>query len=402
MLPVNNPFLGAVTLWLLMTQDTLICDNARPAYSPTIVTTATRPSPLSGLSKRPRISDCLSHLGPEIVAVTDNRRYQVWVHGWSAVSCAGDSAATAAACASGHCRLRDDPHHGWCGQVPGLADQGPGRTLALACQAASGLDLRALSTGEQEPWPMIAVCPSKGDSAALLAADRLHPHAVTEALPGAFPLRLARALGLRLIQPLATVAACSTGLYGIINAADHIDRCGGVALAGAVDASLQGLLLAGFDRMGVRCSQAPQAFAGHPTGFAPAEGAGLLVLSTQPGPWRLVGGVRLGDASHPTECQDRAVLRQCLERLWSLVPEPDLIIPHATGTRNGDAFEQAGLDDGPWAKAPRWLCKPAIGHCLGASGAVELAAALNSSAQRLWKISLGFGGHVAAVALQRG
>lgn len=337
-----------------------------------------------------------------MVTVTDDRFHRVWVHGWSALSCVGDSAATAAACATGRSGLGNDPLCGWCGRVPGIAEHGAGRTLALACQAAAGLDLSPLESADGAPWPMIAVCPSKGDTAALLADDQLHPEALSQALPGAFPLRLARALGLRLVQPLATVAACSTGLYGIINAADHLEQHGGVALAGAVDASLQGLLLAGFARMGVRCTQAPTAFAQHATGFAPAEGAGLLLLSNQPAPWRLIGGVRLGDASHPTECQDPSLLRRCLERLWDLVPEPDLIVPHATGTRNGDAFEQAGLDHGPWATVPRWLCKPAIGHCLGASGAVELAAALDSSATRLWKISLGFGGHVAAVALVRG
>jgi 3-oxoacyl-(acyl-carrier-protein) synthase len=45
--------------------------------------------------------------------------------------------------------------------------------------------------------------------------------------------------------------------------------------------------------------------------------------------------------------------------------------------------------------------KPVIGHCLGASGAVELAVALEAPVKRLWKVSLGFGGHLAAVAVAR-
>ncbi|MFW5829298.1 MAG: beta-ketoacyl synthase N-terminal-like domain-containing protein [Planctomycetota bacterium] len=199
------------------------------------------------------------------------------------------------------------------------------------------------------------------------------------------------------------VAACSTGLVSLLRAADHVHagRCE-VALAGSVDTPLHPLLLGCYRRMGVACrGRMPSAFTGAGSGFAPAEGAAVVRLGTAPGPWRLLGGLRLADASHETRCGDAAVLRRCLDQLWMLLPEPDLIIAHATGTRAGDAFEQTGLDTGPWRDCPRLVCKPSIGHCLGASGLVELCAGLHAPADRLWKISLGFGGHIAAVAVMR-
>ncbi|HEX3135151.1 MAG TPA: hypothetical protein VHX44_16420, partial [Planctomycetota bacterium] len=144
----------------------------------------------------------------------------------------------------------------------------------------------------------------------------------------------------------------------------------------------------------------PLAFA-EPTGFAPAEGAGIVALGRD-GPWRLVASVRLGDARHETEFRDPATLRHALDALWQVAPTPDLIVTHGTGTARGDAYERAGLDAGRWRDVPRLHCKPTIGHCLGASAAVELAIGLEAPVRRLWKLGLGFGGHLAAVAVERG
>ena len=95
-------------------------------------------------------------------------------------------------------------------------------------------------------------------------------------------------------------------------------------------------------------------------------------------------------------------LLHALQSLWEAAPAPDLIIAHATGTAAGDAYELRGLDAGPWRRCERVTMKPLIGHTLGASGAVELAIALEAPVNRLWKLSLGFGGHLAAVAVERG
>lgn len=323
-------------------------------------------------------------------------RYRQVVCGtWAARTCAGDAAATWAAVQAGRHRLRLLPPHGW----TGLLDERPWRDdmlellqpLAAACLPA-GMDLPALCLGV-----------SKGDLAALRDLLAGSPGALHRWPTGSITPRLAARLGLSGFLGGSAVAACSTGLYALLAAADHIERDETTrALACSGDAAVDPLLMPAYRRMGVLCGERlPSAFDGAGTGFAAAEGAAAIGLHAGDGPWRLLAGVRLGDAMHETRCEDPRVLRQCLDALWSALPEPDLIVAHATGTAVGDRFEQAALQAGPWAATRPVLCKPIIGHCLGASGLVELAAALCSPARRIWKLSLGFGGHIAAVAVER-
>jgi Beta-ketoacyl synthase, N-terminal domain/Beta-ketoacyl synthase, C-terminal domain len=331
------------------------------------------------------------------VLVTGSRSYeQVHVVAWDCLSAAGDAAATWSACTIGRCTLQHNPAIGWHGRVntPHSADR--------------HLDLARMTS--QQPWAAIAAksgtlafgaSTSKGDLAAWDAALAGDPSSFIRAWPGQLTPRLAAALGLPIYRPISVAAACSTGLYALLDAADTIENghCTR-ALVGAVDTSLSPWLLAGFKAMGVLCGDTPPQSFATPTGFAPAEGAAFFALGND-GPWRLVGGVRLGDAGHETEFRDPQTLRQAFASLWRMLPGPDLIITHGTGTALGDAYETAGLLQGPWNKSMRLACKPSIGHGLGASAAVELAAGLQAPVRRLWKIGLGFGGHLAGVALER-
>ncbi len=318
---------------------------------------------------------------------------QVSVVAWDCRVCAGDAQAAWLACVENRRAVQHDARWGWVGRV------------------ASNLDLIGLAAlAAKLPWAAIAEIPglaalsvsaSKGDVEALERALAGDSSAFFAAIPGWLGPQLATRLGIGMHLPFPVAAACSTGLYGLLAAADLVEHgtCTH-ALAGAADRSLTPLLLAGFASLGVLCGdRAPQAFATS-TGFAPAEGAGMLALARD-GAWRLKAGVRLGDAGHETHFDDPLTLITALTALWSELPEPDLIITHGTGTGTGDAYERQALDAGPWSACRRLSCKPVIGHCLGASGIVELAIGLESSAQRLWKISLGFGGHLAAVALER-
>ncbi len=312
------------------------------------------------------------------------QRYtKVWISAWNGRSAAGDAAATWQAVRDRHRSLSRDPTWGWIGRCgPDQAELG----LAMALPLRSHLRGRlAIGFGT-----------SKG-SLAVLPGMR-----IDQALPGALTPRIAAELGLGTYLPCACAAACSTGLACLLAGADALERNqADSALVGASEASLAPLIVAGFANAGVLCGQtAPEAFA-QPTGFAPAEGAAALVLDRTPAVWRLVAGVRLGDAGHETHFVDPATLHTALASLWAALPEPDLIVCHATGTAAGDAYELAELDRGPWCAAPRITCKPWIGHTLGASGVVELTATLHSPARRLWKLSLGFGGHLVAVACLR-
>ncbi len=336
------------------------------------------------------------------VLATGAKRYErVALVAWDCLVPGGDASAAWSACTARRCTLQHNPSLGWHGRV--VTPFGPQRLLRLAQTAAA------------KPWAAIAdlsgplalsMCTSKGDPSAWDAALAGHPAALLAALPGQLTPQLAGALGCGFFQPLPVAAACSTGLYALLACADAIEHGHATrALAGAADLSLTPLLLAGFRALGVLAGdRQPQAF-DEPTGFAPAEGAGIIALAdrqiaTSQG-WRLVAGVRSGDARHETEFRDPQTLARALHDLWQAAPHPELIITHGTGTKSGDAYERHGLDHGPWAKIPRLSCKPIIGHCLGASAAVELALGLEAPVSRLWKLGLGFGGHLAAVAVER-
>ncbi len=366
-----------------------------------------------GKSRRAAVAGdpCQSPVGTRVAAVhpAPHRRYdQVAIVAWDCLVCAGDARAAWLACARGKTALTRSVEHGWCGII---ADPPPRHLLLHTAERAARQPWHVLSRDNREKPaseaipPIFSISTSKGDAhawAQLLAGD---PKALIAALPGQLGPLLAERLGVPHYVGAPVAGACSTGLYGLLAAADLLaagasDR----ALAGAADASLTPFLLAGFAALGVLCGQRPpQAFA-TPTGFAPAEGAGMLALRATahaPGGWWLRGGVRCGDAGHETLFTDPATLQRALAALWAILPEPQLIVTHGTGTAAGDAYELAGLASGPWSGVPRLACKPVIGHCLGASGVVELALALEAPVERLWKLSLGFGGHLAAVAVER-
>lgn len=319
---------------------------------------------------------------PHAIAYRD-----VGIAAWAASSSAGDAAATWEAVLARRSCLVEDPAWGWLGRCDGDQDGLGMRTARAVAQALDRSRTVAVGVGT-----------SKGSLAGLPAGPPMR-HAA-----GALSQRIAVELRLGVHVPCATAAACSTGLACLLAGADAIARgLAGTALVGAAESSLTPLILAGFRNAGVLSGgTAPQAFA-QPTGFAPAAGAACFVLANQASraPWRLIAGVRLGDAGHETQFTDPGTLRTALEALWDLAPGPGLIACHATGTAAGDRYESAGLDGGPWRDVPRWCAKPWIGHALGASGAVELAACLHGGPRRIWKLSLGFGGHLVAVALER-
>jgi hypothetical protein len=143
-----------------------------------------------------------------------------------------------------------------------------------------------------------------------------------------------------------------------------------------------------------------------------ASGGAALRLRTRPNldsasdpsshshSWLLEGWSMAGDASHPTACHDVETGIRMLTELWQQAPHPSALISHGTGTQAGDAYENAVLAGGPWKDLPRIDCKPTIGHCLGASGLVELALGLSSDLPSFWKVAFGFGGHLAGVAMR--
>ena len=256
---------------------------------------------------------------------------------------------------------------------------------------------------------------------------------------------------------LVPIAACATGLIAAIQAADLIRRgaCD-LVLAGAGDTSLAPLVLGAFRRMGVfphlkqgdDHSRAVRPWDRSRSGFLVGEGAAVLVLERDDHarargafPYcEFAGGAYGSDAYHMTDLNpDPSNLASLIGRAlsWSGVDasEIDHVNVHGTATRVNDPLECQALRRALRSHADGVSCsanKAQIGHCLGAAGAAELAftclavrdqfvpptlnlddpdplcdldATLHVGRFRpiraALKLSLGFGGHLAAAVVRQ-
>lgn len=250
---------------------------------------------------------------------------------------------------------------------------------------------------------------------------------------------------------LTPVAACATGLVSVLRGCELIrsDLCD-VVIAGSGDASLHPVVLASFRRMGVLSthfetpSAACRPFNSDRDGFAVGEGAAVFVLERRryamdrgASPIATVlGGTMLSDPSgltsiDPSGATLSRAIRDTLLRIGRTASDIGHVNLHGTATRANDIAESNGLHAAFGRQIAGLRCvalKGAIGHQLGAAGAVELAATVMSirdgqlpptinltipdprcplplsnepvSVQGCgMKISLGFGGHVAIACL---
>ncbi len=256
---------------------------------------------------------------------------------------------------------------------------------------------------------------------------------------------------------LAPIAACATGLVAVLQAADMIRRgqCD-TALAGAADASLEPVLLGAFHNMKALArltanddpARAVRPWDRNRRGFLVGEGAALFVLERADRarargvlPYAEIAGGALGcDAYHMTDQNpDPAGLAHLIRLALDDADVPataiDHVNVHGTATRSNDPLECRALRIALGTHADTVSCsanKAQIGHLLGAAGAVELA--ITCLAMRdgfvpptlnltdpdpacdldgtplvgrsrpigaALKLSLGFGGHLAAAVLKR-
>lgn len=194
----------------------------------------------------------------------------------------------------------------------------------------------------------------------------------------------------------APIAACATGLVAAIQGAALIRRgvCD-LVLAGSVDASLEPIVLASLHKMRVlaRASGDP-ATAVRPwdrgrTGFVVGEGGAVLVLEREDHVRRrgvvpyveLAGGALGADAYHETDLNPdpsglAEVIRRSLNDASVSGSGIDHVNVHGTATRANDPIECQALRLALGPEANRIACtanKSQVGHLLGAAGAVELA-----------------------------
>jgi 3-oxoacyl-[acyl-carrier-protein] synthase II len=183
------------------------------------------------------------------------------------------------------------------------------------------------------------------------------------------------------------MAACATGIWAISQGFELIQTgCCQRVIAGAVEAPVTRLTLAGFDKMGVLATTGAYPFDRHREGLVLGEGAAVLILESAdlalsrgiPVYGKLLGFGLTSDAYHATSpSPDRqsaiASVKQCLERSHISPAEIDYIHAHGTGTQLNDQNEAELMQKLFPQGVPVSSTKGATGHTLGASGALGAA-----------------------------
>jgi 3-oxoacyl-(acyl-carrier-protein) synthase len=225
-----------------------------------------------------------------------------------------------------------------------------------------------------------------------------------------------------------------------------------LALAGSSEV-IHPLLAAGFYNMGVLAEhadpvQACRPFDANRSGFVMGEGAAMFVLeSLEHAQSRgaaiyaeILGGRIMTDARHMTNLDDNCdalteLIRSTLHGSGLAPRDVTYINAHGTGTKQNDLLESRGIRSA-FGRAAGSVCvsanKSMIGHLVNASGSVELAISalalrdgfapptLNLTSpdsecdldciplvgrtqplEHALKLSIAFGGHLAAIALRR-
>jgi 3-oxoacyl-[acyl-carrier-protein] synthase II len=189
------------------------------------------------------------------------------------------------------------------------------------------------------------------------------------------------------------VTACATGTYSISEAAEMIRRDEvKICIAGASDASICELPLAGYYKMGVYAKGPMLPFGKKRTGFQVGEGAGCLILepleqakkrgakiygeigahANQADPYHVIGFNPKGDALKRT-------IEITLKREGLRSEDLSYINLHGTATPGGDTYEADQLRSTFGrlvSRIPMSATKSMTGHMLGASGTVEIIATL--------------------------
>ncbi len=204
--------------------------------------------------------------------------------------------------------------------------------------------------------------------------------------PGALAALLARRHAAR--GPVATVStACASGTAAIGLAAGWIrDGRATRVLAGGADA-LSAFVFSGFDALRALSPTAARPFDASRDGLTLGEGAGFLLLEEEEAARlrgarvlaRVAGYGSSADAFHMTRPDPGGAglaraAESALRDAGRAAADVDFVSAHGTGTVFNDAMEEAALAHvlGPRAgSVPVHGLKGAVGHTLGAAGALE-------------------------------
>ncbi|MEU5219637.1 beta-ketoacyl-[acyl-carrier-protein] synthase family protein [Streptomyces sp. NPDC020807] len=210
---------------------------------------------------------------------------------------------------------------------------------------------------------------------------------------------------------LQTSTACASGATALITAGLLLETgaCD-IALAGGTDAMVTPLCAAAFARMGALSlrnedpGSASRPFDGDRDGFVLGEGCGMLVLergrhaaARAARPLALlVGHGTTSDAHHPTAPHPdgaglRAATVAALGKAGAGRDEVDHVNAHGTSTPLNDRVEATVIRDFYPGRPPSvTAAKGALGHTMGAAGAIEAALTVLTVAHGLVPPTAGF------------
>jgi 3-oxoacyl-[acyl-carrier-protein] synthase II len=209
-------------------------------------------------------------------------------------------------------------------------------------------------------------------------------------------------------QTYGVVSACAAGAHALGTAARMIQTGDAdAALAGGAEAAITGIATAAFAAMGATSpSGVSRPFDARRDGFVMGEGAGMLVLEDAEAAERrgakplaeVLGYAATSDAHHLTapEPSGREAARAIELALADAGLEPgdvDYVNAHGTSTPLNDRSETEALksalgDDAH--RIPVSSTKSAIGHLLGAAGAVEAVATIGALRKGIAGPTLGY------------
>jgi 3-oxoacyl-[acyl-carrier-protein] synthase II len=210
-----------------------------------------------------------------------------------------------------------------------------------------------------------------------------------DTLPNQGAIATARQIGTT-APVFSPTAACATGTWAIAQGFELIQtgRCQRV-LAGAVEAPITSLTLAGFHQMRALAKSGAYPFDQYRQGFVLGEGGAILVLESaelaqQRGAkiyGQVLGFGLTSDAYHATAPAPKslsaiAAVKQCLDRSRLSPRDINYIHAHGTATQLNDQNEAYLIEKLFSQGVPVSSTKGATGHTLGASGALGAAFSL--------------------------
>jgi 3-oxoacyl-[acyl-carrier-protein] synthase II len=234
------------------------------------------------------------------------------------------------------------------------------------------------------------------------------PLGIPQYMPNAAAAAVAMKFGLQ-GQMYGVVSACSSGGHAIGSALRMIQYGDADAvLAGGSEATLTAFGFACFNSMqALSPTGVSRPFDARRDGFVMGEGAGMLVLeeasAAQARGATILGEVAgygsTSDAYHltapePTGGPAARAIELALADAGIAADELDYVNAHGTSTQLNDAAETAALKLALGEERARQLpissTKSAIGHLLGAAGAVEAVATLQALSTRVIPPTLGY------------